>query len=58
MFPDDASDGHAALCRLAGVATRLLRGDGPHIRPGHAAHEVRRTAGTFVIPLNKNMRNV
>ena len=54
LCADDASDGHAALCRLAGLAARLLSGDGPHIRPGHSSHEVRRTAGTFVIlPSNK-----
>ncbi len=49
MDADDASDGHEALCRLARLAARLLGGDGPHIRPGHAAHEVRRTAGTYLV---------
>ncbi len=54
MDADDASDGHETLCRLAGVAARLFGGDGPYIHPGHAAHEVRRTAGTYVIlPSNK-----
>ena len=57
MFPDDASDGHAALCRLAGVAARLLGRDGPHIRAGHAAHEIRRTAGTG-LPFLKKYVNV